>query len=188
MIITRSLGPAAEHPAGPPSAWSPAPWSPAPCSPTGPTACSPTACSPTAWSPAACATAADHASVPRLRHFVLSCARHLDLPASTCDTALLVVSELVTNAVLHSGSHSVAILVGIGPTHLLLSVRDCGCWRERPEPRRSTADDDIVCGRGLALVRALTDRCTIASGPAGTVVEARVRLDPRSPVLVRVCR
>ncbi|WP_052390320.1 ATP-binding protein [Streptomyces sp. NRRL B-24484] len=125
---------------------------------------------------AACATAAAEASVPQMRRFVLYCVRHLGLSENTCDTACLVVSELVTNAVLHSGSHSVAVLVAIGPEHLLISVRDCGCWRERPEARRSGADADAPCGRGLELVRALTDRCTVASGPTGTLVEACVRL------------
>ncbi|MEU8518818.1 ATP-binding protein [Streptomyces sp. NPDC048577] len=137
---------------------------------------------PTKCSRALCVAAASASSVRRMRHFVRYCVRRLGLPESTCDTACLVVSELVTNAVLHSGSRSVAVLVGIGPGHLLITVRDCGRWRERDGARRSTVDDDAPCGRGLELVRALTDRCTVTSGPGGTVAVARVRLTPGTAV------
>lgn len=132
---------------------------------------------------AACSTTADEEAVPRMRRFVLCYVRHLGLPESTRDTAGLVVSELVTNAVLHSGSQSVAVLVAVGPTHLLIAVRDCGCWLERPEPRRSAADADALCGRGLDLVRAMTDRCTVTSGAAGTMVEAHMHLTPAAAVI-----
>ncbi|MFG2820001.1 ATP-binding protein [Kitasatospora sp. NPDC048365] len=129
---------------------------------------------------AACTTASGDACVPQFRHFVRGCVRHHSLPDSTCDIACLVVSELVTNAVLHSGSRSVSVLVRIDPVDLLIAVRDCGCWRERTGSRRSEADAGIACGRGLALVRALTDFCTIESGPDGTLVTARLRLDGRA--------
>ncbi|MFF7437380.1 ATP-binding protein [Streptomyces sp. NPDC008122] len=136
----------------------------------------------------ACTTAAGPSSVQRMRRFVLNCVRRLGLSESTGDTACLIVSELVTNAVLHSGSCSVAVLVGLAPEHLLISVRDGGSWLERPEPRRSIADDDVPCGRGLDLVRAIADRCTIVSGASGTAVEARVRLDSTSSVPTETLR
>ncbi|WP_432066195.1 ATP-binding protein [Streptomyces sp. C10-9-1] len=131
---------------------------------------------------AACDADARDSSVRRMRSFVSHAVRRLDLPEDVRDTARLVVSELVTNAVLHSGSHSVTVLVGMGPGRLLITVRDHGRWRDRGGTRHSAGDADASCGRGLDLVRALTERCTVVSGPDGTVVAAEVRLAPRTRV------
>ncbi|MFE0465257.1 ATP-binding protein [Kitasatospora sp. NPDC058965] len=125
---------------------------------------------------AVCTADAVHESVPQLRHFAVFCVRRFGVPPDAADTVGLVVSELVTNAVLHSGSRSVAVLVGLEAAGLLIAVRDHGSWRERPRPRLSSADDRAPCGRGLALVSAVTERCTISSGTTGTLVEAHLRL------------
>ncbi|WP_354644771.1 ATP-binding protein [Kitasatospora camelliae] len=130
-----------------------------------------------ACSRATCAADADESCVPQMRHFVLHCVRRLGVPESVCDTVCLVVSELVTNAVLHSGSRSVTVLVRIGPGDVLVAVRDSGQWCERSEPRQSTADGGVPFGRGLDLVRAAADFCTIDSGPGGTVAAAGVRFE-----------
>ncbi|GAA3012923.1 hypothetical protein GCM10020229_25300 [Kitasatospora albolonga] len=127
---------------------------------------------------AVCAAGAGPASVPRLRGFVRTWARWQGLSEGTGYTACLIVSELATNAVLHSGSRSVAVLVDLGPGGLRMVVRDRGRWLQRFEPRHSQADDAVRCGRGLGLVRGLVDRCVVATGPDGTVVEVLVRLEP----------
>jgi hypothetical protein len=79
------------------------------------------------------------------------------------ETLVLLVSELVTNAVVHTGCPAVLrlLLTGVcedaggGPTGTVrLEVAD-SCDRA-PAPRR--ADDDATGGRGLALVDGLADR------------------------------
>jgi anti-sigma regulatory factor (Ser/Thr protein kinase) len=71
------------------------------------------------------------------------------------DTARLLVSELVTNAVLHSRSGAggvVTVTVIVVPEGLRFTVSDGGsCVRPQPVD----ADEATEHGRGLALVRAL---------------------------------
>ncbi|MFJ5779790.1 ATP-binding protein [Streptomyces sp. NPDC093094] len=127
---------------------------------------------------AACSAVTSTACVPALRHFVAHCVQRLGLSEDLRDTACLVASELVTNAVMHSGSHSVAVLVSLEKHGLIISVSDRGTWRTRTDRRHSPADEGAVCGRGLDLVRTLTDRLSIATGPTGTVVKSLLRVDP----------
>ncbi|MFF9145021.1 ATP-binding protein [Streptomyces sp. NPDC014861] len=126
---------------------------------------------------AACSAVTSNACVPVLRRFVVHCVRRLGLSEDLRDAAGLVSSELITNAVLHSGSHSVAVLVSLEGHSLVITVRDEGGWRTRIEPRRSLADDDAPCGRGLSLVEMLTKCLSITTGPRGTVVKASLHVD-----------
>jgi hypothetical protein len=71
--------------------------------------------------------------------------------------AILVASELVTNAVLHSGcaeDESIQVRVGVQPQRLLISVRDPGDSGHDARVRLSPA----VGGWGLRIVEALTER------------------------------
>ncbi|MFI6283918.1 ATP-binding protein [Streptomyces sp. NPDC051018] len=70
------------------------------------------------------------------------------------DTALLVMSELVTNAVVHSGSHQVVCELLNGVEHLRISVRDQGCAPTGPHVCHSVAAEER--GRGLLLVEAVS--------------------------------
>ncbi|QPK49204.1 ATP-binding protein [Streptomyces gardneri] len=131
---------------------------------------------------AACSAVAGDACVPALRHFVMRFVQRLGLSQDLRGTACLVASELITNSVLHSGSHSVEVLVSAERGHLVISVRDHGSWHARTEPRHSPADADIACGRGLGLVEALANRLSITTGgPTGTVVQAFLRIDAPVP-------
>ncbi|MHA4779045.1 ATP-binding protein [Streptomyces sp. MSC1_001] len=136
----------------------------------------------TAFALSACSAVASDACVPALRHFVVHCVQRLGLPDDLRDAAELVASELITNSVLHSGSHSVAVLVSTEGRRLIISVRDRGAWRTRTDPRHSQDDDGVVCGRGLGLVRALADCLAVATGPTGTVVKAFLCIGPPAPV------
>jgi serine/threonine-protein kinase RsbW len=72
--------------------------------------------------------------------------------------AMLVASELVSNAVIHSGAGSTELLdvhVKLGQGHLLISVRDPGRSGRIAKPR---SDDDVVGGLGLRLVEQLSER------------------------------
>ena len=84
------------------------------------------------------------------------------------DAASLLVSELVTNAVVHACS-AVDVVVGHEGIHasLRVEVRDSS----RRGPRLGSFFDlDAVSGRGLALVEAMSDRWGVESGDAGKSV------------------
>ncbi|MEO3974633.1 ATP-binding protein [Streptomyces sp. CAU 1734] len=70
------------------------------------------------------------------------------------DTALLIVSELVTNAVVHSGSHLIFCELWNGVGQLRISVRDQGCAPTGPHVCQTKAAAER--GRGLLLVEAVS--------------------------------
>jgi serine/threonine-protein kinase RsbW len=73
-----------------------------------------------------------------------------DLPTATVDDAVLMVSELVTNAVQH-GRPVVTLGMSLSPEVLTVAVGDWG--RAPVTPRVPTANQER--GRGLAMVDAL---------------------------------
>jgi anti-sigma regulatory factor (Ser/Thr protein kinase) len=81
------------------------------------------------------------------------------------DAVPLVVSELVTNAVLHAGSPA-QVEVRVGNDCVRIEVHDSAT--ELPTPR--DPDPYTVTGRGLMLVDALSDRWGAAAKPSGKVV------------------
>lgn len=92
------------------------------------------------------------------------------------ETAMLLLSELVTNSVLHSRSGepggSVTVALCIGPAGILIQVRDDG---GPSEPRVSAvAADGAERGYGLLLVDVLADRWGTISSPDGRVTWCRV--------------
>jgi anti-sigma regulatory factor (Ser/Thr protein kinase) len=98
-------------------------------------------------------------------------ARH---PAT--ETAMLLVSELVTNAVQHSKSGepggSVTVALCPGPAGLLIQVRDDG---GQSEPRVTGLSADAAeHGYGLRLVDALAERWGTISSPDGRITWCRV--------------
>jgi anti-sigma regulatory factor (Ser/Thr protein kinase) len=87
------------------------------------------------------------------------------------DDAVLVVSELVTNAVL-AGSKSVKVAIELHHAELKIEViDDADGW---PEPRAATATDST--GRGLGIVAAVTERWGVERVATGKSVWARLRL------------
>ncbi|WP_308048824.1 ATP-binding protein [Streptomyces sp. TRM72054] len=71
----------------------------------------------------------------------------------TCDTAELVVSELVTNAILHTASDAVVCELHDGDDVVRIAVRDQGCAAGDPHPSSGRPEEEQ--GRGLLLVDAL---------------------------------
>jgi two-component sensor histidine kinase len=80
---------------------------------------------------------------------------HIGLAGEPAETAALLLSELVTNALRHGSPPGREIAVTLHRTGglLRLEVEDAG--DALPRPRKAGFEDE--CGRGLALVAALAD-------------------------------
>ncbi|MFI1417935.1 ATP-binding protein [Streptomyces sp. NPDC020731] len=72
----------------------------------------------------------------------------------TCDTAELVVSELVTNAIVHTASSHIVCELHDGGELVRIAVRDEGCAPDQPRANTRQQPEDEH-GRGLLLVDAL---------------------------------
>jgi anti-sigma regulatory factor (Ser/Thr protein kinase) len=98
------------------------------------------------------ALSADPVSIPHARHFVGELTRHLGDP-ELCSTLELLVSELVTNAILHSPAPR-NLRVILEENRVRVEVEDRG---ERP-PRLADGIDLLVSsGRGLQIVDRLSN-------------------------------
>ncbi|MFC8722168.1 ATP-binding protein, partial [Kitasatospora sp. NPDC057198] len=129
---------------------------------------------------ACCVMEAVGTAAPALRAFARAVAARWDLALD--DYALaLVVSELVGNAVRHSGSPDVRLLLSADARVLTVTVSDSGRWRPG-----AVGGEGLACGgRGIQLVRAHALRFSVRSTFAGTQVRAdlpllRTASDPAS--------
>jgi serine/threonine-protein kinase RsbW len=100
------------------------------------------------------------------------------------ETTMLLISELVTNALLHSRSGEpggrVTVVLCTGPAGILIQVSDGG---GPSEPRVSTvAADGAEHGYGLLLVDALADRWGSICSPEGRVTWCRISGSEGEPV------
>ncbi|MEV8314220.1 ATP-binding protein [Streptomyces sp. NPDC059900] len=127
--------------------------------------------------------AAVDASVPQARHAVRDLLARQGVPASDdlVQGLLLIVSELVTNAVRHAAllSPMLAVEVAVGAEWVRVSVEDDHPYR----PTALVADHGQTGGRGLLLVREITQEaggaCDVehtASG--GKIIWAALPLKP----------
>ena len=91
------------------------------------------------------------------------------------DDAALVVSELVTNAVLHAGGHLRLDVSGTGDV-VRLAVTDGSS--AVPQPREAGPLE--TSGRGLAIVAAIASRWGVDDSAAGKTVWAELDLPDRS--------
>ncbi|MCX4647577.1 ATP-binding protein [Streptomyces sp. NBC_01446] len=85
----------------------------------------------------------------------------------------LIVSELVTNAVVHTASRTIEITVSVTATEAVVTVTDQGLFGT-PVAREARPEEEH--GRGLALVEALATRWESTPLADGTQVEAAVTL------------
>ena len=96
------------------------------------------------------------------------------LSADTIDSALLVLNEMVTNAVTHGRGH-VDLVLRRTPHWLYVEVLDAS----RLLPRRRLADGDDEDGRGLLMVAMLSERWGVRPTALGKSVWAKIALpDP----------
>ena len=86
-----------------------------------------------------------------------------------CDDLLLVVSELVTNAIRH-GTPPVRLSVCAEARVVIVTVTDAA----PSEPVRRGVADEAEGGRGLLLIDLLTERSGVRPEPPGKAVWAEV--------------
>ncbi|MGV9244093.1 ATP-binding protein [Streptomyces sp. NPDC003710] len=98
----------------------------------------------------------------------------------TCDTAALVVSELVTNAIAHTaGEHVVCELRDVGDL-VRIAVQDEGCAPGEPHSGPQRPEEEH--GRGLLLVAALCRAWGAQEAGPGLLVWAELARDPGQSV------
>ncbi|WP_256103817.1 ATP-binding protein [Streptomyces sp. ODS05-4] len=96
----------------------------------------------------------------------------------TClvENGTLIVSELVGNAVQHSGGTALTVSVTrVGPARVRIAVTD----RASAVPVARVPSDDDTGGRGLLLVAALADRWHTEHRPCGKTVWAELAVRGR---------
>lgn len=104
-------------------------------------------------------------SVRLARRFVRDHCDGHQLPVGLCDDAVLLTSELVSNAVLH-GRSQVQLQVSRKGRFLHVSVHD----ENSRHPARVREDPNALDGRGLALVAALASAWGVQDDPTGKAV------------------
>jgi anti-sigma regulatory factor (Ser/Thr protein kinase) len=92
-------------------------------------------------------------SVSRARRLVSERLELWGVDGDTRDTALLVVSELVTNAVVHTGGHLVSCQLHCTEGWLRVTVQDQGSTETGPRVCHGLEEER---GRGLLLVEAVS--------------------------------
>ena len=97
--------------------------------------------------------AAHPSSVARARHLTRARLNGWVVGEDTCDTAALVVSELVTNAIVHAAGAFVVCELHAEDDLVRIAVRDEGCTPGEPHPAEQRPEEEH--GRGLLLVAAL---------------------------------
>ena len=105
----------------------------------------------------------DASSVVEARHRVLNRLASWQVREETQDDAALILSELFTNAVVHSASSTVVCELVDDPPQHRLRLRVCGgAGCGAPEPGRLAPEEEH--GRGLMLVEALSTAWGIEDG------------------------
>lgn len=133
------------------------------------------AAAPSAAPSAICVLDAGPAAVPVLRAFARQTVGRWGRAECAVESLALIVTELVTNACLHSGSSQVTLYLFCDDRRVGVHVLDQGRWRDE---RHAAPDEDAdLHGRGLRLVQAYADTMEIRRSEAGTHVVATLLAD-----------
>jgi len=108
---------------------------------------------------------AEPAAAPKARGQVLAAIRAWDVPVDP-GVAVLLTSELVTNAIGHEAGQTVTLAITCSYGQLRVDVHDTSCSL----PVLVEAPADAETGRGLMLVATLSDSWGIYRTPAGKAV------------------
>jgi anti-sigma regulatory factor (Ser/Thr protein kinase) len=112
----------------------------------------------------------DPTSATRARHLARERLRVVCSPEEL-ETVALLVTELVTNAILHAGT-TFQLVIETRPHQIRVCVEDSSTWT--PEVRHY--DTDAVTGRGLALVEQLATSWGVDRTPTGKVVWCEIAI------------
>ncbi|MFD5114410.1 ATP-binding protein [Streptomyces sp. NPDC058391] len=88
-------------------------------------------------------------SVGRARKLAYDRLARWGIDDEACETVVLVVSELVTNAIVHAAGDHVVCEIREGKGHLRIAVEDQGYGPTGPQMRRTSEGEG---GRGLFLI------------------------------------
>lgn len=105
------------------------------------------------------------ASVALARGHVRGLLEEWEFGPETCDNAVLVTSELVTNAVMHTASDRIVCRLRTDGDRIRVEVEDESRGPTLPEQRISRPDDQG--GRGLMLVGVLSSDWGVRDSPYG---------------------
>jgi anti-sigma regulatory factor (Ser/Thr protein kinase) len=118
---------------------------------------------------------ADSQWLAPLRHELQAFLREAGASRQESADAVLLCDEAVSNAIEHGyrseDDGDVAVEARVVDGELCLTIRDFGSWRETPTQASG--------GRGLALMRAVSDDVRFTTTRNGTRVSARMRLGVR---------
>jgi anti-sigma regulatory factor (Ser/Thr protein kinase) len=106
-----------------------------------------------------------HAFVPEARRCVVARLREWGAHEDVCGDAELVISELFTNAVLHTDSVEIGYGLRVTGMRLRIEVADEGCRSK--ERRLRCGEDEEEYGRGLLLVKAFSETWGVRAGENG---------------------
>lgn len=98
----------------------------------------------------------DETAPGRARRYVSTALLRLFISPEVVETAVLIVSELVTNAFVHGRQGDVRLRIELTAGVLTLTVADQTPYA--PLPTAVLADDDEENGRGLLLVELLSEK------------------------------
>jgi anti-sigma regulatory factor (Ser/Thr protein kinase) len=120
-------------------------------------------------------------SVPSARREVRAWLEALPVDPDTRDDVLLVLSELVTNGVLHNGGEVIAVSASGSRAGVCLEVDTADRTNDAVSrsPYRELSDAS-ESGRGLALVAALADSVVTVAGSGRRQVRCHLSARPRS--------
>jgi anti-sigma regulatory factor (Ser/Thr protein kinase) len=108
----------------------------------------------------------------------------LPVPQAARDDLALVVSELVSNAVLHAetpAGDAVRLQIRVRSGRARVEVRDCGAGFDAPA--RVNPDPLAVGGQGLVIVAALSESWGVLRGPDGCTVWCEVLVEEPARVV-----
>lgn len=115
---------------------------------------------------ASCTLPAAEQAVSRARAFTKARLAAWRVGDEVAYAARVIVSELVTNTIRHSGSTDVRLRLAHSRSTVRIEVLDKGLWRVPDRPGQG--EDIAEGGRGLHLVEALSQRHGVHRTPTGT--------------------
>jgi anti-sigma regulatory factor (Ser/Thr protein kinase) len=114
---------------------------------------------------------AEARSVASARRVVSGVCDEVGLPREFCETTALLISEAVTNAVVH-GRSEVRLAIDAGPGGMRVEVGDDNSRL----PTRRLQDVNALDGRGMALLDALASDWGTQPQPPGKIVWFELRV------------